>query len=138
MKRSGPALPVIGNPVACNRITDPDNVNRIRRIDCRSYDRCLDFAVDSGWRGFHCNECRGYEAPTPEEQRRDYMGALTLLAETQLLASLAVPEPVFVDETDEDEDELDVLEHGQEHEFDDEQEHEPGLAPGRDRTDTAN
>jgi hypothetical protein len=105
MKRSGPRLPVVGNPVPCAATTDPDQVSQLRRIDCRSYDRCLDLAIDQDWSGFHCNQCRGYEAPTPEEQRRDYLGALTLLAKTQLLASLAMDDDVFVDETgNEDED----------------------------------
>jgi hypothetical protein len=104
MKRSGPRLPVIGNPVSCAGTTDPDQVTQLRRIDCRSYDRCLDLAVEQDWPGFHCNECRGYEAPTPEEQRRDYLGALTFLAKTQLLASLAMADDVFVDETGDDDD----------------------------------
>lgn len=106
MKARAVALPVVGNPVPNRRIKDPDQVDQVRRLDCRAYDRCLDLAVENGWRGFHCNECRGYEAPNPDEQRRDMMGALTLLAETQLLADLA-HEPVFVDETEDAADEAD-------------------------------
>jgi hypothetical protein len=132
MKRSRSALPVLGNPVACHLTTDPDEAGSIRRIDCRSYDRCLDLAVESGWRGFHCKECRGYEAPTPEEQRRDYMGALTLLAETQLLASLAIDD-VIVDECDEDDDQGDDAEA-----FEDERAGRRGFAPSPVRTDETN
>src|SRR6266540_3447275 len=108
MKRSGLRLPVLSNPVACHRITDPDHVGQVRRIDCRSYDRCLDVATENEWRGFHCNECRGYEARTPDEQLKDMLAALQLLAETQLMLQLSQPAPVFEDETgDDDEDEDD-------------------------------
>ena len=102
MKTKGASLPVLGNPVACRRIVDPDDVDQIRRLDCRSYDRCLDLAVEEKWRGFHCRECRGYEAPTPDEQKSDMIAALTLLAETQLLTALS-HEPLFVDETEDNE-----------------------------------
>lgn len=101
MKRSRPGLPIVGNPVPHPGTIDPDQVTALRRLDCRSYDRCLDLADEQGWPGFHCNQCRGYEAPTADEQRHSYLGALRLLAETQLLASLAMPDAVYVDETDE-------------------------------------
>jgi hypothetical protein len=104
MKKSGPRLPVIGNPVPHAGTIDPDQVDGLRRIDCRSYDRCLDLADEQGWPGFHCNECRGYEAPTPEERRHSYLGALRLLAETQLLASLADSDLSFVDEVGDEDD----------------------------------
>jgi hypothetical protein len=58
---------------------------------------------------FHCNECNAYQAPTPWQQQRDMIGALTLLAESQLLPALA-QEPTFVHETEgrgEDDDEPD-------------------------------
>jgi hypothetical protein len=105
MKRRGSSLPIVGNPVPHAGTTDPDQVDALRRIDCRSYDRCLDLADEEGWAGFHCNECRGYEAPTPEEQRHSYLGALRLLAETQLLASLADSDGSFVDEIGDEGDE---------------------------------
>lgn len=104
MKRRGPSLPIVGNPVPHAGTIDPDHVDGLRRIDCRSYDRCLDLADEQGWAGFHCNECRGYEAPTPEEQRHSYLGALRLLAETQLLASLKDSD-AFVDELVDEDDE---------------------------------
>ncbi len=106
MKTKGASLPIIGNPVAWRRIEDPDHVNSVRRDDCRAYDRCLRLAAESGWRGFTCNQCTAYQAPTPDEQKRDMMGALTLLEETQLLPALA-EEPIFVDETEEAEDAAD-------------------------------
>jgi hypothetical protein len=102
MKRSALRLPVLSNPVACHRIADPDHVDQVRRIDCRSYDRCLDVATENEWRGFHCNECRGYEARTPDERRKDMLAALRLLAETQLMLQLSQPALAFEDETGED------------------------------------
>jgi hypothetical protein len=101
MKRRGPGLPIVGNPVPHAGTVDPDQIDAIRRLDCRSYDRCLDVADEQGWPGFQCNECRGFEPPTAEEKRHSYLGALRLLAETQLLASLAADD-VFVDESDDD------------------------------------
>jgi hypothetical protein len=103
MKTKGAALPVLGNPVPWRRIEDPDDVDSIRRLDCRAYDRCLHLAGENGWRGFTCNQCTAYQDPTAYERKRDMMGALALLEETQLLPTLA-HEPVFLDESEERDD----------------------------------
>jgi hypothetical protein len=49
------------NPVSWARCIEPDNVPSVRRLDCRSYDRCLAHAEIRNWSGFTCNYCGEYE-----------------------------------------------------------------------------
>jgi hypothetical protein len=102
MKIKGASLPVIGNPVQWRRIEDPDDVDSVRRVDCRAYDRCLDLAERSGWRGFTCRQCTAYQAPTDAERQRQLTGCLEL-AEEFILPALA-HEPMFVDESEDADD----------------------------------
>ncbi|MFP5213680.1 MAG: hypothetical protein ACLGPL_09895 [Acidobacteriota bacterium] len=45
------------NPVECEEVDDTS-----RRVFCKHYDTCLDYAVEKGWKGFHCKECTAYAA----------------------------------------------------------------------------
>jgi len=47
------------NPMRCATVRNFDKVKR--RLFCRSYDACLDYAVSQNWPGFTCLECRYYE-----------------------------------------------------------------------------
>jgi hypothetical protein len=98
-------LPVIAapNPTRCHRIEDPELAASARHLDCQTYNTCLDLAARKDWRGFHCGGCGAYQAPTPLQRRRDMLGALRLLAETQVMSLLATGETV-VDEEDEEHD----------------------------------
>lgn len=51
----------------------------------------------------HCGGCGAYQAPTPLQPRRDMLGALRLLAESQVMGLLAAGDTV-VDEDDEEDD----------------------------------
>ena len=52
-----------------------------RRIGCKWYGRCLDVALASGWSGFSCSRCDGFEADHlgPEESRAETEGCVLLL-----------------------------------------------------------
>src|SRR5690349_5763747 len=78
------------HPVRSPRIDDPDEVPKLRRLDCRNYDGCLDIAIENRWPGFTCIGCPGYQRQTAAEAKRDYFATLNFLAETQLLQQLRV------------------------------------------------
>ncbi len=44
------------NPTPCNAIRNAHNVSR--RVFCRFYDACLDYAIARNWSGFSCDECK--------------------------------------------------------------------------------
>ena len=56
------SLPALGgrhapNPIELGSLIAPEDVEVHRRIDCRSYDRCLDAAYRRHWRSFSCAAC---------------------------------------------------------------------------------
>ena len=63
-------------PSPCRQTARPS-----RRVFCKHYDECLDFAVAKRWQGFHCGECRAYEPVQMErdEWKRDEMLCTALL-----------------------------------------------------------
>jgi hypothetical protein len=46
-------------PVPCKAARLFRKVNR--RVFCRHYDSCLDYAVEKNWSGFSCEACNSYE-----------------------------------------------------------------------------
>lgn len=37
-------------------------VDEYKKVDCKSYVKCLHAAVKANWGQFHCQDCRAYEA----------------------------------------------------------------------------
>jgi hypothetical protein len=82
------------SPQPAHLCADGDVAAAARRLDCRTYDRCLALAARRGWRGFHCRACRAY-APLPSHaQHRDLLGLLALVVEGGLgPAAVGTPPP---------------------------------------------
>jgi len=47
------------NPVPAPPAGEANGVRR--HVFCRRYSVCLDMAVQKGWKGFSCLECRGFQ-----------------------------------------------------------------------------
>lgn len=62
--RSRALLPVAANPQPCGEATTMARVRR--RIWCRSYERCLNWAIVHSWEGFHCADCPVVDEDAPE------------------------------------------------------------------------
>lgn len=45
----------------------PEEAAQIRRLNCRHYDTCLDFAIGQDWRGFGCSSCTAHEPLNRQE-----------------------------------------------------------------------
>lgn len=72
---------VLPNPQRMAQIADPEKVPLYRRLDCRSYNRCLSVASDEGWPGFTCNDCQAHSPMSGTEQLADMEAMASLLAE---------------------------------------------------------
>jgi hypothetical protein len=102
-KTTAALVQITPSPTKCRtRIEDPDDAPRLRRLECRLYDRCLFYAAKKNWRGFHCNDCQAYERLTPAERRRDHIAIHQMLEETQLLPAIRDGETITDEENDDD------------------------------------
>lgn len=66
------------NPISMTILT-PEQAGVERRVLCRQYDECLDYADRLKFPGFSCAECSVQDEMTREEAREDFEGLARLL-----------------------------------------------------------
>ena len=65
-------LPVIGqraDPAQLFSTLTDRRVDAHRRVHCRHYDGCLQYAIDSNWQSFSCSRCPVRDELTLDERR---------------------------------------------------------------------
>lgn len=67
-------------PVEWTTLRTCYQVDEHRRLDCRRYDRCLDYVEAKMWDGFSCSQCRGYVQITDEQRLVQLAAAMRLYA----------------------------------------------------------
>jgi hypothetical protein len=77
-------------PQRAHRAEDPEHAARARHLDCQGYDRCLALAAGRGWRSFHCRACPAYAPQPASARRREMLGLLALLAESDVVGAAEV------------------------------------------------
>ena len=95
------------NPTRYAGVADPD---RDRNQACARYEACLGRAAKLNWPSFHCRGCKAFVPKTGAERYREYIATLEMLADTQVLASLADHDGES-DEDDDDELEREPVRH---------------------------
>lgn len=71
----------VPRPKKCEEIRDPEHAPLVRKLQCRSYDACLDIAVARDWPSFTCVSCDAFAQMSPEELARDVGPLHQLLGE---------------------------------------------------------
>lgn len=56
----------------------------LRRVLCRRYENCLNFAFSQNWSGFDCTNCEIDEKITIDDHRRDLEGLANFLVELNI------------------------------------------------------
>ena len=67
------------NPVAHATLVNRHEVDDVRRLDCRRYNACLDYAAAKDWPGFACTQCSVMDPIGEEERATQAAGALRLI-----------------------------------------------------------
>ncbi len=70
-----------GNPQPERLIHDLEVVGGVRKVNCRSYGRCLNLASAARWEGFNCKSCDQYVELSEDAKRSDMLGLALLIEE---------------------------------------------------------
>lgn len=54
-------------PQSCAPVDDPEEITKVRRLYCRRYETCLNYAAAAGWVNFSCNSCPVSDVMTDQE-----------------------------------------------------------------------
>lgn len=76
-------LPVVVPLLTVERPREAPEGGKGRRLWCRKYDRCLNFAVARGWSGFDCGGCDVRDEVSEDERLLDIAGVRRLVAEVK-------------------------------------------------------